>query len=494
MLSRKGTLLAGAAFAALAAATLAAGCEAIVPSSVATPSCTMTPYVDPGNGTCPSGMYCAVAGCKACQSKDICDGLDNDCDGIIDDGPYSDHDGDGFTYCGKQDATGEPVPHTIDCDDTNPKVSPNGDEICNGKDDNCDGIIDNPNLVCPPSETCVPKTGQCISAAAVCVPCSTSNTPGCCGGTNVCDPGTQQCVPPGTTDAGSSCSGDLACSTGICSDPAELGPTPGITTCTSPCCTSGDCPADAICWGAGTGGNYCIPGSAVGRTSIGTNAPGASCSRASDCRSGVCGSSGKCEDTCCGDSTSGSTEACTNGTTCTVTSFANNTTFACVTTTGTTPPNSHCSSNADCASGYCANYCGNTSCTDVVSLCAQPCCSSKQCGQYQGNQFVCNDDYYPPLTATSSTPPPGSPVVGVCDAVQQTASLTSPPPTGQVGDTCQSSTDCYSNLCTITSGTTGYCSDVCCVDSDCAKTGYVCRPTQQGSGTYLRCIPDPKSE
>jgi hypothetical protein len=108
---------------------------------------------------------------------------------------------------------------------------------------------------------------------------------------------------------------------------------------------------------------------------------------------------------------------------------------------------------------------------------------------YQGNQFVCNDDYFPPLSATStSTPPAGTPIVPVCDAVQQ-QTPTGGTPTGNVGDPCSTSTDCYSNLCTITSGTSGYCTDVCCVDGDCAKTGYVCRPTQQGSGTYLRCVP-----
>ena len=104
-LSGPSLALGALACAALAAMLAAVGCEAIVPASAATPSCTMTPYVDPGNGTCPAGMYCEGAGCKACESKDFCDGYDNDCDGIIDDGPYSDNDGDGFTNCGKVDPT-----------------------------------------------------------------------------------------------------------------------------------------------------------------------------------------------------------------------------------------------------------------------------------------------------------------------------------------------------------------------------------------------------
>jgi hypothetical protein len=474
--------------AALAATLAAAGCEAIVPSNVATPSCTMTPYVDPGNGTCPKGMYCEGAGCKACAQKDVCDGYDNDCDGIIDDGPYSDKDGDGFTNCGKVDPNKGLI--DVDCNDDDPKVYPGGDEVCNGKDDNCDGIIDNPTgpyAVCPPGETCVPKTGQCISNANVCTPCATSNVAGCCQSPNVCDPGTQACVPPGTQDAGTSCSGDLACSTGICSDSAELGPTPGVTTCTSPCCTSDDCSAGDICWGAGTGGNYCIPGSSVGRATLGRNEPGTACSGNDECRSGVCAAS-LCEDTCCTNAN------CATPTTCAAAKLAGNTTLAC-TTAGATAPNNTCTQNSDCASGYCATYCYNSSCSDNVSLCAQPCCSSTQCGSYEGNQFVCNDDYYPPATASStSAPPAGTPVVPVCDAVQLPGEP-SPPPTGKVGATCRTSTDCYSNLCNIVSGTTGYCTDVCCKDSDCALGGapssYVCRPTQQSNGTYLRCIPPP---
>jgi hypothetical protein len=112
------------------------------------------------------------------------------------------------------------------------------------------------------------------------------------------------------------------------------------------------------------------------------------------------------------------------------------------------------------------------------------------------NQFICSDDYFPPLTTSTTTAPPaGTPVVPVCDAVQQTA--TDPitgnaiPATGQVGDSCSSLTDCFSNLCTATGSTPGYCTDVCCVDSDCRNANYVCRPTPTSTGTNLRCVPNP---
>ena len=61
-------------------------------------------------------------------AAEVCDGLDDDCDGEVDEG--FDLDGDGFTSCDG------------DCDDDDPGVHPGSDEYCNGIDDDCDGVID----------------------------------------------------------------------------------------------------------------------------------------------------------------------------------------------------------------------------------------------------------------------------------------------------------------------------------------------------------------
>ena len=62
-------------------------------------------------------------------ADELCDGVDNDCDGT-DPTDETDDDGDGLAEC------------EGDCDDTDSDVNPAGTEVCDGVDNDCEGSID----------------------------------------------------------------------------------------------------------------------------------------------------------------------------------------------------------------------------------------------------------------------------------------------------------------------------------------------------------------
>ena len=87
------------------------------------------------------------------QAEEICDTIDNNCDGNIDDASstnastwYQDGDEDGYGNASStQISCTAPigfVPLFGDCNDNNENISPIQDELCNGVDDNCDTQID----------------------------------------------------------------------------------------------------------------------------------------------------------------------------------------------------------------------------------------------------------------------------------------------------------------------------------------------------------------
>ncbi|MFM1998474.1 MAG: hypothetical protein RL204_421, partial [Bacteroidota bacterium] len=82
---------------------------------------------------------------------DLCDGFDNNCNITIDEDAvvnayYADADGDTYgdlnsTTTGCSQPTGY-VANSLDCDDTNDEINPDGIEVCDNIDNNCDTQID----------------------------------------------------------------------------------------------------------------------------------------------------------------------------------------------------------------------------------------------------------------------------------------------------------------------------------------------------------------
>ena len=93
---------------------------------------------------------------------ELCNGIDDDCDGLLDDQDpdvvggnvrwFRDNDSDGFGDANMSlESCTQPAGYVMDdsdCDDNNPSVFPSAQEVCNGRDDNCDGLIDidDPNI------------------------------------------------------------------------------------------------------------------------------------------------------------------------------------------------------------------------------------------------------------------------------------------------------------------------------------------------------------
>jgi MYXO-CTERM domain-containing protein len=187
----------------------------------------------PGTQTCVSGMIVCIGGTLG--TPEVCNNLDDDCNGAIDDG-----DPGGGTTCGTDvGACSSGVQHcqggVLVCVGA---VGPTA-ELCDGIDNNCDGIGDN-LAVCPNGSQCV--AGSCAGA------CKSGEFQ--CPGGQVCVTGF--CVPQSCDNV--SCPAGKVCVQGSCvKDPDAGTPDGGSTGEGGGSSAGGGAPSGAT--GSGSGSN-----------------------------------------------------------------------------------------------------------------------------------------------------------------------------------------------------------------------------------------------
>jgi len=259
-------------------------------------------------GTCLGAGTC-VGGTELCDAPqaapEVCDGLDNDCNGTVDDG-FPDTDGDTKADCidedddndGIPDVTdncvtdanpdqlnndgdqqgdacdedddNDSVPDSEDCAPLDGTVSQNAVELCDGLDNNCNGLTD--DQLCDDGEPCTEDScngdGTCAHAPVNGQPCEdgeglctvsdiclngvcTGNPVNCDDGNvcteDLCNPGNGECSnlsPPLNGQAcndGSECTVNDTCQNGICNGTFDASVCDDGNACTNDFCQAGSC-------------------------------------------------------------------------------------------------------------------------------------------------------------------------------------------------------------------------------------------------------------
>ena len=250
----------------------------------------------------------------------LCNSLDDNCDGEIDNGAgtfyYQDADNDGYGNATVALQSCDPiatfVTNKLDCNDGKTAIHPGALEVCDGVDNDCSGQADD--------GTCVDSNACTLDA---CIPgsgCTHTVTSGACNDGNACTFGdtcaSGTCV--GTTGG---CDDGNACTSDSCGAGSVCGHVNNTLACNDGnACTSGDTCGGGACAGIALScddGNACTTDSCSGGGCQHLQNTGA-CSDNNACTGGDVCAAGSCAGTAisCNDNNPCTTDACATASGC----------------------------------------------------------------------------------------------------------------------------------------------------------------------------------